>query len=132
MFRNPNLSNIVEEPGLSHQLNEILTHAVLFRQNPRVLRHMSGMAEGVVILGIDRRRQSIDGGLVRSVHILSDKRLSVSCTSVDMGSDVKDHHAVFPFPFHGEYGHVRILHQLLDIAGGIRDGTDPAAHGQHL
>ena len=117
MFRDPDLSDIMEKPGLPHQLDEVFTHAVLFRQNPRVLRHMPGMAEGIVVLGVDGRGQRIDGGLVRGIDILSHQRFTALCISVYMGSDVIDHDAVFPLPLHGKYSHVCVLHQLLDIAG---------------
>ena len=78
---------------------------------------MPGMAEGIVVLGVDGRSQRIDGGLVRGIDILSHQRFTALCISVYMGSDVIDHDAVFPLPLHGKYSHVCVLHQLLDIAG---------------
>ena len=64
ILRDSDLAHIVKQGGLTDNLHHILVHAQGFRQFHGVVSHIVGMAESIVILGVNGSRQSVNRGFI--------------------------------------------------------------------
>lgn len=131
MLGNTDFADVVEQrrfPDHFHMVRIQVDGACEFRG---VMGDIVGMVEGIVILGVDGGGQGVNRTFIFRIGAVPVRCFRRCFFKAVIPGRIRED-GVFSVVFDVIHRHVRVIDELLDRAGRVRDRANPSADGQDL